>query len=202
MLTTRIVACVLPAVLATSSVTAAQTRADSALRRVEQSIVISSRSTSHDEAAIQRVGMLRQNVIAEETQRLLAKSSGEPFTRRIIGRVVDDSTGIPIANAAVYLVGVQPMGGPRHKCVSRRGEFQFDVTDDKVSLDATAPNYEFAQLSLLPFDTVAVLRGRRTMRPSERIARGHLTVAPSLSADEAFASATARSGRRLVLLCD
>jgi TonB-dependent SusC/RagA subfamily outer membrane receptor len=82
--------------------------------------------------------------------------------RRVSGRVLDDSTGSPIAGAKIQVIGLQAVGEPNRACTSRDGTFALNVPDDSVHLEASAPGYQFAHAIVAPRDTAAVFRGRGT----------------------------------------
>jgi TonB-dependent SusC/RagA subfamily outer membrane receptor len=82
--------------------------------------------------------------------------------RRVIGRVLDDSTGTPIAGAEIQVIGLQAVGEPNRACTIRDGTFALNVPDDSVHLEASAPGYQFAHATVGPRDTAVVFRGRGT----------------------------------------
>jgi len=82
--------------------------------------------------------------------------------RRVSGRVIDDSTGTPIAGAEIQVIGLQAVGEPNRACTIRDGTFALNVPDDSVHLEASAPGYQFAHAIVAPRDTAVVFRGRGT----------------------------------------
>jgi TonB-dependent SusC/RagA subfamily outer membrane receptor len=82
--------------------------------------------------------------------------------RRVSGRVIDDSTGTPIAGAEIQVIGLQAVGEPNRVCTMRDGTFALNVPDDSVHLEASAPGYQFAHAIVAPRDTAVVFRGRGT----------------------------------------
>jgi len=82
--------------------------------------------------------------------------------RRVVGHVVDDSTGLPIAGAEIKVIGLQTIGEANRACTIRDGTFTLNVRDDSVHLEASAPGYQFAHAVVPPRDSTVVFRGRGT----------------------------------------
>jgi TonB-dependent SusC/RagA subfamily outer membrane receptor len=82
--------------------------------------------------------------------------------RRISGTVIDAESNAPLAGVEVQVIGRQANGESNYACTSERGQFQLVVPDGEAWLDASAPRYQFARLTIAPTDTVALFRGHRT----------------------------------------
>ncbi|HKW11704.1 MAG TPA: M56 family metallopeptidase, partial [Gemmatimonadaceae bacterium] len=139
----------------------------------DSAIVISSIATPSPRSAA-RLGRLPRGTAAQDEATVATATPGLT-NRSIVGRVLDDSTNLPIAGTEINVIGPQAIGQPNRACTSQHGEFELVVPDGEVWLDASAGGYEFSRVTLGSTDTIALFRGRRTLPPSvARVGRAQI----------------------------
>jgi plastocyanin len=94
---------------------------------------------------------MRKNVILSAALCVVAfPAAAYAQTREVAGRVHEATTGQPVANAAIEIVG-QQVG----VCTNERGEYRLPAPAGELSITVRAANFEPSLLRLAAGDTVA-----------------------------------------------